>query len=411
MSMDRYEVCVVGAGMAGQLTALALAERGIAVALIGPSKLPSEKDPRTTALAYGTVRALRRLDVWSDLDRDAAPIERIEVNLGRQASRFREKGSATKLAFSDGLLNDQDRWEGTPLAYVVENEFLRSALHRRCARHTEICLVESPVAGLEVRSGDAVLRLEGGHTVATDLVIACDGHASRLRRASGIRTQTGDFDQDALTFTVGHTLPHMHTARQVFLPGGPLAALPLSGNRCSVIWSVRREAADSMLASGSDAIAGMAGNTLRESLGELTLHGPVVRFPLSFLYAERIYADRLALVGDTAHLIHPLAGQGFNLTVRDAATLADVLYEGRATGLAVGSTSLLVDYDRRRRADTVATAFGTRTLARALSTSERLSRTATSFGFSLVQRSDALRKLLAKEAGGDLGSLPSLMAP
>ena len=242
------------------------------------------------------------------------------------------------------------------------------------------------------------------------LVVACDGRASRLRRRAGIRATERAFGQDALTYAVAHERPHRGVARQAFLRGGPFAALPLRGERSSIVWTMPEAEAEPASAAGPDELTALTQARLGDALGAIRAEGPPLRYPLSSLLAERLFADRLVLVGDAGHVIHPIAGQGFNLTVRDACALADVLAEARGAGLDLGHGAVLAGYDRWRRADVTATTLGTGALAGLLSTGEGVTRAATGLGLGLVQRSRGARRALAREAGGETGRLPSLMA-
>ena len=397
------EILVVGGGMAGRLCALALSQAGFETTLL--SRENEMPDPRTTALGYASVRALRRLGVWDRLADAAQPVRDIVVAPVTPRDRFRAGATGPVLHFGDELLSDTERWDGTPLAHLVENAALAAAIH-------------AASDGLTVRTGEARdlradgaarVTLAGGGAITAALVVACDGGRSRLRRGSGVRAATRDLRQDALTLTVSHPNPHDGVARQVFPVGGPLAALPLPGGRSSLVWSTPRAAADAYEAAGPEAFCAAATDALGDALGPLTPQTPLARFPLRTMLAERFFADRLALVGDAAHVVHPIAGQGFNLTVADIAALRDVLAEARSTGLDIGHGTVLAGYDRWRRPPAVAMTTGTAALNRLLGTSERITRAAAGLGLGAVQRSEGLRAALARAAGGEAGRTPSLM--
>ena len=403
MTSRDADILVVGGGMAGRLCALALRRAGLDAMVL--ARGDDRPDPRTTALAYAGVRALRRLGVWDRLADDAQPVRDIVVAPVTPADRFRTGATGPVLHFGDDLLSDTERWDGTPLAYMVENDALTAAIR---AASEDVPTHVGEARGMTA-NGQARVTLAEGETLTADLVVACDGGRSRLRRASGVRARTRDTRQDALTLTVTHDRPHKGVARQVFPVGGPLAALPLTGERSCLVWSMPRAEADAYAAAGAEAFCEAALGALGDALGRLTPDGPLARFPLRTLLAERLFADRLALVGDAAHVVHPLAGQGFNLTIADIAALTDTLTEARATGLDIGHGTVLAGYDRWRRPAATMMVTGTGALDRLLGTSERVTRAAASLGLGMVQRREGLRAALARAAGGETGRLPSLM--
>jgi 2-octaprenyl-6-methoxyphenol hydroxylase len=409
MSTKEAEIVVAGAGATGRLVALALASQGLPVVLVGEAAV-SGPEPRTTSLGYASVRALRRLGVWERVKDEAGAVRDIAVSHAVPRARFgRGGGRGAGLSFSDALLPPAERWAGTPLAYIVPHASLSRALGEACAARDGIDRVEARVTAAEAVPG-GVEVVAGDRHYRASLVVACDGARSPLRRRAGIRTTERAFGQDAVTFLVRHERPHGGVARQLFLPDGPIAALPLPGDRSSIVWSMPEGDAERLTRLSADELARAAEDRLDGALGRLTIEGEPGRFPLRLLLADRLFADRLALAGDAGHAIHPIAGLGFNLAVRDACALADVLGEAAQAGLDIGHGAALSDYDRWRRADNAAAALGTAGLARLLSTGEGVTRALTGMGFGLVQRSEGLRRALAAEAGGATGRVPSLMA-
>ena len=413
--MADTDILIVGGGMAGRLCALALGQGALSQGALGQAgfetrvveRAETASDPRTTALAYASVRALRRLGVWAHLEAKAEPVRDIVVAPVAPADRFRDGATGPVLHFGDELLSDTERWDGTPLAWMVRNDDLTAAIR---AASADIGVHVGEARTMRA-NGTARVTLAGGETLSATLVVACDGARSRLRRASGVRASVRDAKQDALTLTVRHERPHEGVARQVFPVGGPLAALPLTGGRSSLVWSMPRGVADAYEAAGPDAFCEAAVGALGDALGALTPDGALARFPLRTLRAERLFANRLALVGDAGHVIHPLAGQGFNLTIADIAALTEVLEDARATGLDIGHGTVLAEYDRWRRPAALAMTLGTSGLNRVLSTSERVTRAAASLGLGAVQRRDGLRAALARAAGGEgiAGRTPRLL--
>ena len=403
MTSRDAEILVVGGGMAGRLCALALRHAGLDACVL--ARGGDGADPRTTALAYASVRALRRLGVWTHLEADAHPVRDIVVAPVTPADRFRVGATGPVLHFGDDFLSDTERWDGTPLAYMVRNDALTAAIR---AASEDVPTITGEARSLSA-GAEARVTLADGRRLTADLVVACDGGRSRLRRASGVRALERDMRQDALTLVVAHDRPHEGVARQVFPIGGPLAALPLTNDRSCLVWSMPRAEVDAYEAAGPEAFCAAAVAALGDALGSFIPESDLARFPLRTLLAERLFADRLALVGDAAHVVHPLAGQGFNVSVADIAALSDVLAEARGTGLDIGHGAVLAGYDRWRRPAAAAMVAGTGALNRLLSTSERVTRTAASLGLGAVQRREGLRARLARAAGGEAGRLPSLM--
>ena len=406
---ERIDAVVVGAGLAGRLAALTLAHEGFGVALLDRRDAQAGRadDPRTTALGYASVRALDRLGVWAGLAPRAQPVRDVVVASAR-APGLRGRGArGPALAFDDGLLGDTARWEGTPLACLVPNAALADALAEACGRAALIEERRADVTGTRAEPGSVTVSTPDGR-IEAGLVVACDGRGSPLRRRAGLRTITRDYGQDALTVTARPDRPLGATARQVFLPGGPLAALPLPDGLASLVWSMPRAKADALMAEPE--MLGTLASAAMPELGALADVSAPARFPLGLLYAPSIVADRLALVGEAGRAIHPIAGQGYNLAVADACALAEVMADARGVGLDPGHGTVLARYDAWRRADAAAMAFGTDALARGLSTTERVTRGLAGLGFGLIQRSGGLRRALVRRAGGEAGRVPALMA-
>lgn len=405
---ERADVVVVGAGLAGRFAALALASQGFEV-LVCDRAMGADpcEDPRTTALGYASVRAMKRLGVWDQMTRDAAPVRNIQVAMARGGGALRPADKGAVLSFDDGLLGDTERWNATALAHIVPNGALRRALGAACEAESGITFRQGAVASITPNQGGVRVRFDDGTDLAARLVVGCDGRRSPLRRRAGIRTIERDFGQDALTVTARHARPHDGVARQVFLPGGPMAALPLTGDRSSLVWSVPRKTADAYAA--EPARIGDAAAAHFAELGDISLEGSPARFALGLVYASTLIADRLALVGEAGRAIHPIAGQGYNLAVADACALADTLADARAVGLDIGHGTVLSGYDEWRRPDAAMMAFGTTALSQGLGTTERVTRGLAGLGFGLVQRSEGLRRAFAARAGGEAGRTPRLM--
>ncbi|MEE4213057.1 MAG: UbiH/UbiF/VisC/COQ6 family ubiquinone biosynthesis hydroxylase [Parvularcula sp.] len=410
------EICVAGGGLSGRLTALALAHSGFAVTLVDRQSLSAAPDDgRTTALAYAGVRMLIRLGVWDALLPKAQPITDIVVSNGEPRDRFRPgKLSGGQLHFPATLLSGERMPADAPaLGYIVENRDLLAALGEALAP-----------AGVTIREGVSIidydaapsrgrgrLRLQGGEVLEPLLLIACDGKRSPLRAAMNIKTMGWDYGQSAIIVNLTHEKPHHGTAHEIFYPDGPFAILPMQGNNVSIVWTEKRERVRSYLALDEAAFLAAARERVGDHLGALSLASPRQSYPLSFLYAPKLTAERFALAGDAGHGIHPIAGQGFNLGIKDIAALCDVLSEARDTGLDIGHGAVLARYDSWRRFDTAALAFGTDALVRLFSNDFGPLKQVRGLGLGIVQRSDMARRFFMRVSGADLGDLPGLMQP
>ncbi|MCI5047924.1 MAG: UbiH/UbiF/VisC/COQ6 family ubiquinone biosynthesis hydroxylase [Aquisalinus sp.] len=409
------DTIIVGGGLTGSLAALALADAGFSVTLIDaddPATMTGDNfDGRTTAIAYASARLLQKLNLWDAMAPHAGAINDILVTDGRPAGRFR-KGEVAPgfLHFDSRELGDGD--EATPLGWIVENRLMRRVFFEAIAGNDLITLIAPAFCkGMKAEAGQAEVTLTNGDTFQARLVIGADGRRSPLREQAKIKTAQWHYHQTGIVCTVAHEKDHLGIAQEVFLPAGPFAILPLTDNRSSLVWTENARSAESYMALSDDLFLAEITKRFGPYLGELSLAGPRWSYPLGFHIASRFYADRLALIGDAAHGIHPIAGQGYNLGVKDIAALRDVLLETRQAGLDIGHGTPLAKYDRWRRFDSASLAFGTDALNRIMSIDNPLLRTARSAGMGLVNRIDPLRKMFMRQAGGDLGDLPSLMRP
>ncbi len=413
---DTPDICVAGAGLTGRLSALALAHCGFDVALVDRQPMSAvPKDGRTTALAYAAIRMLRRLGVWEELLPHAAPITDIVVSNGEPKDRFRKGGlTGGQLHFPATLLSGERVPEDAPaLGYIVENQALLEVFGRALEPAGVKVMSGTSITGYEAgpHRGRGTLRLEGGRTLSPLLLVGCDGKRSPLRAAMNLKTMRWDYGQSAIIVNLKHTKPHKGIAHEIFYPDGPFAILPMKDDHVSIVWTERRESAASYLALPEDAFLRAVRERVGDHLGELSLATARQSYPLSFLYAPKLTAERFVLAGDAAHGIHPIAGQGFNLGVKDVGALADVLVEARDTGLDIGHGAVLHSYDRWRRFDTAALAFGTDALVRLFSNDFGPLKLARGLGLGMVQRSDAARRFFMRVSGADLGQLPAMMQP
>jgi 2-octaprenyl-6-methoxyphenol hydroxylase len=410
--MEQADAIIVGGGLAGGLAALALAAEGLDIALIdaeAPARFRDEAfDGRTTAIAYASARVFRRLGLWRDIEAHAEPILDILVTDGRATSAGRRaSASAFHLHFDSRELETAEA-----LGYIVENRNLRAAIYDAIGKNARITLIAPARAGdPDLAGGAARLTLGDGRRLEAPLIIAADGKKSPLRAAAGIRCHAWGYPQTAIVTTVSHERGHEGVAQELFLPSGPFAILPMTGNRSSIVWTERKDAAPAFLALDDDGFLNELLRRFGDYLGALSLAGPRFSYPLAFHLAQSFASARLALIGDAAHAIHPIAGQGYNLGVKDIAALAEVLGDAKGVGLDLGSMSVLERYQRWRRFDSAMLAFGTDALNRLYSNDFGPLRLARDLGMGAVNAVAPLRTFFMRQAGADLGRLPALMAP
>lgn len=406
-----FDIVIVGGGLAGGLAALGLAHSGFDCAVIDAQDPQAMRgvqfDGRTTALAYAAVRLFKRLGLWEAIENEAEPIRDILVTDGRAKNRFRDGiVSPFHLHFDSRELGPD-----TPLGWIVENRTMREAIFDAIDK-TEAVMLFAPARRTAARfaAGGASVDLANGATLSAPLVVAADGRFSALRAEAGIKVNKWTYPQTGIVVTVAHERPHHGVAQEFFLPSGPFAILPLTENRSSLVWSEHRDAAPAYLKLDDAAFLRQIEARFGPYLGELSLASPRWSYPLAFHLAQSLAAPRMALIGDAAHAVHPIAGQGFNLGIKDIAALADVVAEARGLGLDIGHFSVLEKYQRWRRFDSTALALGMDLLTRLFSNDLAPVRFARDIGMNAVGKVAPLRRFFMRQAGADLGKLPSLMS-
>lgn len=395
----RVEIAVVGGGLAGVTLALACAAGGLEVALIDrvalDTMLAPKFDGRTTALAHGAKQVMAGLGVWDHLAPHAGAILEIRVADG---------GSPFFLHYDHADIGDQ------PLGFIVENCLLRRVLYERARSFRNLhYIAPAGVARVSDIGAAALVEFDDGSRLKAGLVAACDGRNSKLRQDAGIKSLTWDYRQTAIVACVAHEKPHRGVAIEHFRPSGPFAILPMTGDRSSIVWTESRERAPQLLDLPKQRFAAELQRRFGDFLGAVTLAGPVWSYPLSFLHAERYSAPRLALVGEAAHAIHPIAGQGLNLSLRDVASLAELTVDARRLGLDVGAADLLARYEGWRRFDAVTLAAVTDGLTRLFSNDLKSVGLVRDLGLAAVNRMPRLKKALMRHAMGAGGNLPRLV--
>ncbi|HUF87108.1 MAG TPA: UbiH/UbiF/VisC/COQ6 family ubiquinone biosynthesis hydroxylase [Thermohalobaculum sp.] len=395
------DLIVVGGGLVGPALALALAGAGLRVTVLDRETAGRRADPgfdgRAYAIALASARLLGALGVWPEVEAKAEPIRDITVDEGIAC--------ATPLLHFDPRELDEGR-----VGWIVEDRWLRGALLTAMEAAEGIThLAPAEVAGSERGAAGASVRLAGGDTVEAPLIVACDGRRSALAAGAGIRRLRWDYGQTGLVNAIAHERTHAGVAHQSFFPGGPFAVLPLPGNRSSLVWSERTREAERLMALDDAAFTAEVAARVGPRLGRIELAGGRWAYPLDLSLAAAYAAPRLALAGDAAHGVHPIAGQGLNIGLRDVAALSEVLVEAARLGEDIGSEIVLERYQQWRRFDATVMALGMDALNRLFSNSHPVLRLARDAGLAAVGRMGGLRRLLMREAAGLEGDLPRLL--
>jgi 2-octaprenyl-6-methoxyphenol hydroxylase len=393
------DVCIVGAGPAGGTLACRLAMAGVRTAIIDRAPLPPMEDPafdgRAYAIAAGPRALLNAAGLWALLPEPPCPIRDIRVTdarVGRQASRLH-------LHFATSELGD----EAGPFGWMVEARALRVALNRHMAALPAL-RVFAPVAAEVTRAADqALVRIENGPDIACRLVVAAEGRRSPLREAAGIAVTRLPYRQTGIVCAVAHTLPHHNVALEQFLPAGPFAQLPMSPipgapHVSAIVWTERDDRARTMLGLDDTRFAREIRRRLGDHLGAVRPIGRRWSYPLSAMIVHRYVDTRLALVGDAAHGVHPIAGQGLNLGFRDVEVLGDMIVEAVAAGEDPGAPALLGRYQRRQRPQNLAMLVGMDALDRLFSNDIRPLRIARDMGIAAVHRIPPLKRMFMRQA-------------
>jgi 2-octaprenyl-6-methoxyphenol hydroxylase len=405
------DVILGGGGLIGQTLALALDQAGVSVAVIDASK-PAETlapsfDGRAFAIAFASYRMWRALGLGEELDEVAQPIEQIMVTDGRLGDGLRKGGpSLLHLHFDRAELTDLDE----PLGLLLVARLVRLALDRAVKARPSIRMIQPmSVTAIERDAASATVTLANGERLRAPLLVGADGRRSFVRQAVGIRTIGWDYPVTAIVATIAHEEPHGAVAHEFFLPNGPFAILPLKGNRANIVWAEPRKATEALLKMGEEDFLAELRLRFGDFLGELSLEGPRFGYPLSLQLAERMIDARVALAGDSAHGIHPLAGQGLNLGLKDCAALAECIADGVALGLDPGDVSVLERYQRWRRFDNVSMALGMEFFDKLFSYDIRPLAAARRMGLAAVNAVGPARRFFMKYAGGGAGDLPKLL--
>ena len=405
------DVIIAGAGMAGTTLALALASGGVKPLLVDPQPFDAQLAPtfdgRSSAIAYSSFRQWRAIGAGEALAPHAQRIEQILVTDGKAPGAASGKPSPFFLRFDSGEI--ADRSEGEPLGYLIENRQIRAALSKTALDKGLEVIAPAGAAGLEVDASGARVTLTDGRVLSAPLAVSAEGRNSALRKAAGIGDIGWGYGQSGVVATVRMQHPHEGVAHEYFLPSGPFAILPLTENRASLVWTESTARGEALRHASPEAFHAHLLRRFGDFLGEVEMAGPVFVYPLSLSLAERLTAPRLALIGDAAHGVHPIAGQGLNLGLKDAAALAEVVVEAIRNGEDIGAEATLERYARWRRFDNVTTALAFDGFVRLFSNDNPLLRAARGIGMAAVNRIAPARRFFMHEAGGGVGDLPKLL--
>ena len=400
--MQRSDVIILGGGLVGLALAAALDASGLSAIIVDPADSDARKDAafdgRTSALSSSSKRMFDTVGISDHFPMPGCPIRRIEVADGLAPGG---------LAFDPGE-------DDEPLGWMNENRHLRAALMGRAEAGKNLSLLWKSRAASVDRAGHGVtVRLDNGNELRAPLLVAAEGRNSPTREAAGIRVARWKYDHAAIVSTLRHERPHDNVAYEIFYPEGPFALLPMTddegGHRSAIVWSVAAHDAPGLLSLSDDDFAAEAEAAMGGFLGRIGLLAPRSSYPLGFHHAARITDRRLALIGDAAHGIHPIAGQGVNLGYRDAAALAQVLVEGKRLGLDLGDAQLLDRYQRWRGLDTFMVSLATDSLTRIYGVPGRTASKVRRFGMGLINRIGPVKDRLMAEARGTSGDLPLLL--
>jgi 2-octaprenyl-6-methoxyphenol hydroxylase len=397
----RTEVLIGGAGFVGLSLAIALRQAlgpQFSVAVADPTLGAPTTDERASAIAAAARRLFETLGVWDEVAGQAQPILDMVITDSRL-------GDAVRPVF---LTFEGEIKPGEPFAHMVENRHLTAALLAK-ARAGGVDLRATAVAGCEVGRDHAEARLADGARVAARQIVAADGARSSLRERAGISMVGWSYGQTAIVTTVAHERDHHGRADEHFLPAGPFAILPLKDRRSSIVWTEDSAEAERIMALSDEAFHAELERRFGLRLGDIRVVGPRRAYPLGLSVARAFVAPRLALVGDAAHVIHPIAGQGLNMGLRDVAALAEVIVDAARLGLDPGASDVLERYQRWRRFDTMAMGLATDGLNRLFSNRSDVLRLVRDVGLGLVDRLPALKDIFIREAAGLTGDVPKLL--
>jgi 2-octaprenyl-6-methoxyphenol hydroxylase len=403
---NRFDLVISGASFAGLALSLAVArtfDGQLSIALIdrvASSPSPLAPGVRAFAISAGSKRMLSALGIWDQIASVAEPVLAIDIT-----------DSPLEAGIRPIVLSyDNHTEDGQPATYIVPSSEITAALQVAVAREPSINLITpAEVRRFAAEGMAATLELSNGQTLTSALAVAAEGKASALRDMAGIKSVRWAYDQTGIVTIVAHERPHNGRAVQHFLPAGPFAVLPLTGNRSCITWTEDAKEAARILALDDTGFLDEADKRFGGRLGAISLAGPRQSWPLDLHLARSYTAPRLAVIGDAAHGVHPIAGQGLNLGLRDAAALVDVIADAARLGLDIGGSEVLERYEQWRRFDSTVSALSFDGLNRLFSNDSTVLRAARDAGLGVVDRLPSLKQAFVKEASGLSGELPKLL--
>jgi 2-octaprenyl-6-methoxyphenol hydroxylase len=402
MTRNDVDLVIAGGGFAGLTLAIALRQG------LGPSFSVTVADPaldrnhaddeRASAIVAAVRRLFATLGVWDSVADQAQPILDMVVT----DSRLNDAVRPVFLTFAGDVEPDE------PFAHMIENRHLVGALAAK-AKSEGVAFQSAAIGNFTCNGGRVDVALSDGTTLNARLLVAADGARSAIRGRAGIATHGWNYEQSAIVINVAHERDHEGRAEEHFLPAGPFAILPLKDRRCSIVWTETTKEAERIVALPDDAFHAELEQRFKLQLGEIKVAGARRVHPLGFFVARSFIAERIALIGDAAHVIHPIAGQGLNMGLKDVAALAEVIVDAARLGLDPGAADVLARYQRWRRFDTMAMGLATDGLNRLFSNRSDMLRLARDVGLGLVDRLPGLKRLFIREAAGLAGEVPKLL--
>jgi 2-octaprenyl-6-methoxyphenol hydroxylase len=405
-----FDVIISGGGLVGLTLALALDQGGLTVAVIdrlAPStQLETQFDGRAAAIGFATYRMMESLGIAQHIGA-VQPIQQIMVSDGRVGTGLSKAGpSSLSLHFDSREIG----LEGEPLGWMIENRRTRLALDTQVSTRKGITRFNpDEIKDLAIEAGGVTATLASGATLVAPLIVGAEGRGSYVRKAAGFRTYGWSYGQTGIVTTVAMERPHGGVAHEYFLPTGPFAILPLTGNRANIVWSEKTARAKALLAMEPAAFEAELASRFGQYLGEVKVDAPVWSYPLAMELAATWAKPRVTLAGDAAHAIHPIAGQGLNLGLKDVAALSEVLVEAYRLGQDLGDLSVLERYASWRRTDTMTLAVSCDAFVRLFSNDFGPVRALRTLGLGLVDAIGPARRFFASHAGGGVGDLPKLL--
>jgi 2-octaprenyl-6-methoxyphenol hydroxylase len=400
---DSRDILIVGGGLNGPALALACAQAGLSVTIVdqvATNTLACDSfDGRGYALSLSSQRLLKAIGVWDSVSQNAQPILDVKVTDGKAG-----EGPAPFMLEFDHADTDDG-----PMGYMVEDRYLRGALLKALGDQANITQIEGRVIAQTVGPTGAQLTLDTGATLSGSLIVGCDGRSSGTAKRAGIGRTGWDYTQTALVCAITHELPHNGCAHQYFMPAGPLAILPLPGNKSSIVWTEKTSVAQGIHALDDADYLDVLRPRFGDFLGEISLAGKRFTYPLNLTLANAFATDRVALVGDAAHGMHPIAGQGLNAGFKDVGALAQVLVAAHRRGEDIGRVNVLERYQQWRRFDVASQAVMTDGFNKLFSNDNPILRLGRDLGMGLVNAVPSLRRAAMREAAGVSGDLPKLL--